>query len=327
VNIASNSTLSKIISAADVAAKIGSAFGADIVFDTVVEQAAELLVEFDESIVDADVVLAAVQTVACASTTSTSCVAAFTVQRRRALAQTAAKITIRRALASIELIRGVPSLSAADLAAALNVDVSAIGGVLREAAPPAIKSFRISVALGTVGDQDEVRLLQAIAIIFGVDSSTLSVTAISLFPPGPPSPVAPSELEALSAAPNLTTAWLFVGLGVAAALLAALAGGRWCHKRRRSKIQPRNRPSSSVNPEVQPSTGPSSSADPGLEALFTPEVPNLEVASVGSNPFPEVPVLEVASTTVGPNPFPELLSSRLAAVFNPGVTLPPATDT
>ena len=96
----------------------------------------------------------------------------------------------------------MPSLSAADLAAALNVDVSAIGGLPRDVAPPAIKSFRIMVALGTVGDQDEVRLLQAIALIFGVDSSTLSVTAISLFPPGPLSPVAPSEPEAFSAASN-----------------------------------------------------------------------------------------------------------------------------
>jgi len=103
VNIASNSTPSTLTSAADVAAEIGSAFGANIVFDTVVEQAAELLVEFDESIVDADAVLAAVQTVTCASTTSTSCAAAFTVQRRRALTQTAT-ITIRRALAQTATI-------------------------------------------------------------------------------------------------------------------------------------------------------------------------------------------------------------------------------
>ena len=304
-------------------------------------------------IVDADAVLAAVQTVTCASTTSTSCVAAFTTQRRR-VAQQTATITIRRALASIELVGAVPSLSAADLAAALNVDVSAIGGLTREVLPHAIKSFRISVVLNTVGDQDEARLLQAIGIIFGVDSSTLSVTTTSQFPPSPPSPIAPTELGTqldalINDEPGDSTAVVASSVVVGViALLAALAGGCWCHKRRRSKIQPRDRPWSSVNPEVQPSTGPSSSADPALEAsltpevpvlevesvssrvnpnLFTPEVPVLEVESVRSNPFPEVPVLEVASTTVGPNPFPELLSSRLAAALNPGVTLLPGTDT
>jgi len=315
-----------------VAAEIGLAFVTNTVFDAVVEQAAELSVEFDESIVDADAVLAAVQTVACASTTSTSCVAASTSQRHRSLAQTAT-ITIRRALASIELLSAVPSLSAADLAAALNVDVSAIGGSTRDVVPPAITSFRISVVLNTVGDQDEARLLQAIGIIFGVDSSTLSVTATSQFPPSPPSPVAPPEpgthLDALTNfEPGDSTAVVASSTVVGVvALLAALAGVCWYRKRRRSKIRPRNGPSLSVTPEVQLSTDPPSSTDPVLEASSTTDVPVIEVESVRSNPFREVPVLEVASTTVEPNPFPELLTARLAAVFNLGVTLPPATFT
>jgi len=94
--------------------------------------------------------LAAVETATCANTTSTSCVATLTARRRRSLAQTAV-ITITRALASNELVKSVPLLSAADLALALNVDVLAIGAVV----PPAIKSVKISVVLDTVEDQDE----------------------------------------------------------------------------------------------------------------------------------------------------------------------------
>jgi len=179
--MASDSTLSESTSAADLSAEIGSAVGADAVFDTVIEQESELSVEYDELTVDVDSVLAAVETEACADTTSTSCVAAFTAQRRRALAQTAA-ITITRTLAASERVKSVPTVSAASLAARLGVDASAIGSLVQ----PAIRSVRIAVVLNTVEDQDETQLIEASAVIFGVDSSTLTVTAISQFPPSPP---------------------------------------------------------------------------------------------------------------------------------------------
>jgi hypothetical protein len=259
-------------------------------------------------IIDADAVLAAVQTVTCANTTSTSCVAAFTAQRRRALAQTAT-ITIRRALASIELVSAVPALSAADLAAALNVDVSAIGGPTREFLPPAITSFRISVMLNTVGDQDEARLLQAIGIIFGVDSSTLSVTATSQFPPSPPSPVAPTEpvtnLFALTddEARKAPPVWLFVVLGVAAALLAALACVCYvCLKRHRFRVQASKRRSSYLDDPT-----PEESDDPmPEESACTPEVLSSEVASK-----PDVLSLDHMSTPGVSAPSGSVLSSKL----------------
>ena len=65
--------------------------------------------------------LPAVQTATCSSTISTSCLAAFATQRHRALAQTAT-IIITRALASNELVKAVPLLSAAELAVAGRID-------------------------------------------------------------------------------------------------------------------------------------------------------------------------------------------------------------
>ena len=174
--------MSESISTADLSAEIGFAVGSEEVFDTIIEQESELSVEYDESKVDVDAVLAAVETVACAGTTSTDCVATFTSQRRRALAQTAA-ITITRVLAGSERVKAVPLLSAADLATALNVDVSAIDSVV----PPTIKSVKILVLLNTIEDQEKTQLREASARIFGVDSSTLAVTSTSQLPPSPPS--------------------------------------------------------------------------------------------------------------------------------------------
>jgi len=50
--------LSESISTADLSAEIGSAVGAEEVFDTIIKQESELSVEYDESKVDADAVLA-----------------------------------------------------------------------------------------------------------------------------------------------------------------------------------------------------------------------------------------------------------------------------
>jgi len=273
-----------------------SAVGADAFVDIVIEQASELFVEYNESIVDADTVLAAVDTVACANTTSTSCVATFPVQRRRALARTVA-ITITRALAGSERVKSVPSVSAVDLAAALGVDVSAIGSVK----PPSIKSVRIVIVLDTTEEQDKTQLLGASALIFGIDSSTLTLTVTSQFPPSLPSPVAPSEpgtnvtARIDNEAGNPPPAWLFVVIGVAAALLAVLACVYcYCRKRRGVSVQATNKQSSYVEYPTYVSVFPPDV--PSSEVVFRPEIPSAEQMST-----PESPSAEQVSTPESPS--------------------------
>ena len=246
IRIANHSALSESISATDLSAQLKSAAGGDAFVDIVIEQASELFIEYNESIV-ADTVLAAVETLACANTTSTSCVVTFTVQRRRALAQMVA-LTLTRALAGSERVKFAPSFSTADLAAALGVDGSAVVSVK----PPAVKSVRVVAVLDMIEEQDKTQLLEAIALLFDLDPSTITTTVTSQFPPSPPSP-APSEpgknvtsrLE--NEAGNSPPAWLVVILGVAAALLAVLACVYcYCRKRRGVRVYARNPQSSSV---------------------------------------------------------------------------------
>jgi len=127
------------------------------------------------------------------------------------------------------------------------VDGSAVVSVK----PPAVKSVRMVAVLDPIEEQDKTQLVEAIALLFDLDPSTITATVTSQFPPSLPPP-APSEpgtnaTSWLENAGNSPPAWLAVLLGVAAALLAVLACVCvYCRKRRRFRVHALNPQPSSV---------------------------------------------------------------------------------